>query len=58
VAAVVVRDEAGGVLLGVQGVLCRHGCYGDLCRDMPAVCLRAGREVGIIIAFRDERDEQ
>jgi hypothetical protein len=51
-------DELRGVALRVQGVLCRRDRYADLRRDLPAVCLVAGHEIGIIISFVRERDEQ
>jgi len=41
----------------MESVLCRHLRYADLRRDMPAVCLVAGHEIDIIIAFKDEGDE-
>jgi hypothetical protein len=52
------EDGLRGVVLGVQRVLCRHDRYADLRRDLPAVCLVAGHEIGIIISFVRERDEQ
>jgi hypothetical protein len=52
------EDDLRGVTLRVHRVLCGPGRYADLRRDMPAVFREAGHEVGIIIAFVDEGDEQ
>jgi hypothetical protein len=54
----VLGQVAGGFRLRVQGVLCGPGRYADLRRDMPAAFGEASHEVGIIIAFIDEGDEQ
>jgi hypothetical protein len=53
----VLADQRGEGALGVEGILCRHLRYADLRRDMPTVCLAAGNEIGIIIPFKHERDE-
>jgi hypothetical protein len=42
----------------MQGVLCRPGRYADLRRAMPAAFREADHEIGIIIPFIDEGDEQ
>jgi hypothetical protein len=42
----------------MQGILWGPGRYADLRRDVPAASREAGHEVGIIIAFVDEGDEQ
>ena len=47
-----------GSLHSMEGILCRPGRYADLRRDMPAAFQEASHEVGIIISFIDEGDEQ